>query len=419
MHSTLENTEKIKTKIIEHRRHLHRKPELSFKEFETCKYICEVLAKLNIPYEVVCNTGVVAKIGNVTNVTNVTNVSNSNISNSNVTSNANIVSNAENVNCIAFRADIDALPITENTSLSYSSENKGVMHACGHDMHVAMLLGAAEILKANEKNLNGIVKLIFQPAEESLPGGAKAMIANGVLENPKPQMIFAQHINPAENAGTFSVSKTATMAATCEIYWTIKGKGTHAAQPHLGSDTILVATNIISLVQSLMTKYRNPLEQAILSVCSINGGNANNIFPDEVRMSGTLRTFDENSRDYYLELLADKCQQLAKVYDTDCIVDVVKGYPAVINNEGVVEIFQNVVEGLFGSENFSICEPKMIAEDFAYFALEVPACFYFIGAKDTDFGEYFPLHSPKFNPSESVLTKGSALIVELAMNILK
>jgi len=362
-----------------------------------------VLEELKITYEIVCNTGVVAKIGNI---------SSENIS-------ENIITNVKNENCIAFRADIDALPITENTDLSYSSQNVGIMHACGHDMHIAMLLGAAEILKINEKKLNGVVKLIFQPAEESLPGGAKMMIENGVLENPKPKMIFAQHINPAENVGIFTVSQTAAMAATCEIYWTIKGKGTHAAQPHLGNDTILVAANIISFAQSLMTKYRNPLEQAVLSICSINGGNANNVFPDEVKMSGTLRTFDENLRDYYLELLVEKCQQLAKVYDADCVVEFVKGYPAVINNSQCVTVVQECVEELFGKDNFLICEPKMISEDFAYFALEIPACFYFIGAKNPVLEEYFPLHSPKFNPSEEVLTKGSSLIVEIAMKILK
>ncbi|MCL1902222.1 MAG: M20/M25/M40 family metallo-hydrolase [Alphaproteobacteria bacterium] len=181
-------------------------------------------------------------------------------------------------------------------------------------MHTAILLGAAEILQKNIDKLNGVIKLIFQPGEEVLPGGAKLILDSGVLHSKdlndkslnelQPQMIFAQHINSEENTGVFSVSKTAAMAATCEIYWTIKGKGTHAAQPHLGNDTILVAANIISFAQSFMTKYKNPLEQAVLSICSINGGNANNVFPNEVKMSGTLRTFDDaeivNMKTFYL-----------------------------------------------------------------------------------------------------------------------
>ena len=390
MKNIIEITNKINDKIVAHRRQIHANPELSFKEFETCKYICKVLDDLKIPYKIICDTGIVATIGNIKN----------------------------GKKAIAFRADIDALPIIEDTGLSYSSKNAGIMHACGHDMHIAMLLGAAEILKTNEEKLNGIVKLIFQPAEESLPGGAKLMIENGVLENPRPEMIFAQHCNPALEVGSFSTVSGAMMAATCEIYWKIKGKGTHAAQPHQGSDPITVAANIISFAQTFINRYRNLLEPAVLSICSINGGTANNIFPDEVKMSGTLRTFSEKTRNELLKLLVDKCQKIANFYDTKCDVEIVYGYPPVINNSDAFEVVKNCVCELFGDAHFSICEPKMYAEDFAYFANEIPACFYFIGTKNSNPDTHYPLHSAKFNPAENALTKGTALIVAIAEKLL-
>jgi amidohydrolase len=285
-------------------------------------------------------------------------------------------------------------------------------------MHAAMLLGAAEILKTNEKNLNGVVKLIFQPAEESLPGGAKLMIENGVLKNPKPKMIFATHCNPALEVGNFSTVDGVIMAATCEIYWTIKGKGTHAAEPHQGSDPIIVAANIISFAQSFINRYRNPLEPAVLSICSINSGTANNIFPNEAKMSGTLRTFSENTRDELLKLLIDKCQKIANSYDTECEIEVVYGYPSVKNNSDAFAVVKNCVSELFGEESFSTCEPKMFAEDFAYFANEIPACFYFTGTKNANVDTDYPLHSAKFNPDEKALAKGTALIVAIAEKLL-
>ena len=394
MKNILETANAISDKIIEHRRKIHSKPELSFKEFETCKYICDVLDGLKIPYQIVCDTGVVATIGNIDSM-------------------------EKNDNCIAFRADIDALPITENTGLSFSSQNEGVMHACGHDMHIAMLLGAAEILKADEKKLNGIVKLIFQPGEELLPGGAKLMIENGVLENPKPQMIFAQHINPNDEVGKISTVNGAVMAATCEIYWTIKGKGTHAAQPQQGNDPIIVAANIISFVQSFVIRYQEPLAPTVLAICSINGGTANNVFPDEVKMSGTLRALSEETRNELLKLLTDKCQQIASSYGTECDIEVIYGYPPVINDSAAVEVVKDCVKGLLGSENFSFCESKMLAEDFAYFAKEIPSCFYFIGGKTADADICYPLHSAKFNPDEKVLAKGTALIVAITKKLLQ
>lgn len=391
MTNIIQQVAKINDRIIEHRHRIHSRPELSFQEYETCQYICNVLSELNIPYQIICNTGIVALIGDAERYSD---------------------------NCVAFRADMDALPIVEDTGLSFSSLNHGVMHACGHDMHVAMLLGAAEILQNEISKLKGVIKLIFQPGEEYLPGGAKIMIENGALENPTPRMIFAQHIEPAVNVGQFTVAETDAMAATCEIYWTIKGKGTHAAQPHQGNDPIVVAANIISFAQNFMIRYRNPLEAAILSICSINGGSANNIFPDEVKMSGTLRTFNEKTRNEYIELLTVKCKQLAAVYNTECEIDVVYGYPPVINNIKAVEIMKKSVEELFGYDSFAFCEPKMWAEDFAYFANKIPACFYFIGTKNKKDDVFYPLHNAKLNPDEQALEKGTALIVYIAKKVI-
>ena len=409
MKNIIENTNKINEKIVAHRRQFHANPELSYKEFETCKYICKVLDELKIPNKIVCKTGVVATVGNIY----------SEEKSRSETAKSSFASNNQPIGCIAFRADIDALPISEETNLSYSSKNAGIMHACGHDFHAAMLLGAAEILKENEQNLNGIVKFIFQYAEESLPGGAKFMIENGVLENPTPEIIFAQHCEPDLEVGKFATVNETIMAATCEIYWTIKGKGTHAAQPHQGSDPITVAANIITFAQTFINRYRNPLDTAVLSICSVNGGTANNISPDEVKLSGTLRTFNEKTRNELLELLEKKCKQIANSYDTVCEVEIIYGYPPVKNSSEAVDIVRNSVVELFGQEYFSICEPKMIAEDFAYFAKEIPACFYFVGVKNANSDLNFPLHNAKFNPNEKALAKGTALIVAIAEKQLK
>ena len=266
---------KIYEKVVDYRRYLHQNPELSFKEFNTTRFIISKLQQLNINFYQPTETGVVAIIGN-------------------------------GDNCVALRADIDALPIKEETELPFSSYNEGVMHACGHDMHTAMLLGVTEILNDLKHEYNGCIKVIFQPGEEKLPGGASVLIKAGVLENPKPLAIFGQHIYPDEKEGVIALNSGPFFASADEIYWTIVGKSGHAAQPQLSNDAILASSHLINFYQTMITKFKNPLNPGVLSVTSINGGSATNIFPDKVKMMGTLRSFDENWRLEMHNLIVEK-----------------------------------------------------------------------------------------------------------------
>ena len=377
----------IEQKIIEYRRHLHTNPELSFKEYETQKYIIDVLSKLEIVCENIGNTGVVAHIGDVKKYSD---------------------------NCIAFRTDMDALPILEDSDISFCSINKGIMHACGHDLHIAMLLGAAEIFQKNIYKYKGCIKLIFQPAEEVFPGGAKIMIEAGCLKNPTPKMIFAQHIDPDNEVGNFSAAINKAMASTCEFKITIKGKGTHASTPYKGIDPVLVASNIINFAQAFQIRNNNPAEPIVLSICAVNGGIVNNAFPDKVEMLGTLRSFDEEQRNNLLAKFTDKVGLLCDVYDAKCEFQINLGYPPVVNDKKGFNLVKESVDELFGKNSFNICSPKMWAEDFSYYANEIPSCLFFTGINKTGCKEIYPLHSNKLNPSEDALIMGTAVMVSIA-----
>ena len=259
--------EKIKTlatqykdEFIAVRHHLHANPELSFQEFETSKFVQQKLTDLQIPFTIMAKTGVVAIIEGKNPKERI----------------------------IALRADMDALPITEENDVVYKSKNKGIMHACGHDVHTTCLLGAAKILQETKGDWNGTIKLIFQPGEEKNPGGASIMIKEGVLENPKPQGIIGMHVHPGLNIGKFSFRTGRIMASTDEIFITIKGKGGHAAAPHLTTDTILTASHIVVALQQIISRNNNPISPSVLSICAFNGGNVTNVIPSEVKLMGTL-----------------------------------------------------------------------------------------------------------------------------------
>lgn len=376
----LEQSNQLFFKIREYRRHLHSNPELSFKEYNTSSYIKSKLDELNIEYKTLCETGVVGHIGDKAK------------------------------NCVALRADIDALPITEETGLEYSSLNNGIMHACGHDMHTSMLLGASEILKSIESDLNGCVKLIYQLGEEKLPGGASLMIKEGVLENPTPKAIFGQHIYPGENVGVISTNFGYVMGSADELYITIKGNSTHAAQPQLGNDPILASASIIQFVQNIITKYRNPLEPAVINITAINGGTATNIIPDEVKLMGTIRTFNEDLQNTIHHHLNHDLKLIGSTYGCEVEVNILKGYPPVYNNKELTEFVINNSKEIYGDENFVEFEPKMWGEDFAYFAKQIPACFWFIGVKKPELISMPVLHNSKINPVEEAMINGMAIM---------
>ncbi len=388
MLETIKNkANEIFPKIQTHRRHIHQNPELSFEEFETSKFIQNELTKLGIEFKILGNTGVIGLVG-------------------------------KGNKCVALRADIDALPIFEETGLDYKSQNDGVMHACGHDMHTSMLLGAAEILKSIESDLNGCVKLIFQPAEEKLPGGASILIKEGVLENPKVDAIFGQHIYPGDSSGLFATNSGYVMGSADELYWTISGKSTHAAQPHLGYDPILAASQLIVFYQTLMTKYKDPLDAGVLTVGSINGGNATNIIPDKVEMKGTLRSFNLEWREQMHHLLIEKSNELCKLYGCECDLKIIKGYPPVFNNETLTNFSKLSANQVFGTDNVIEFIPKMWGEDFAFYGQVIPASFWFLGIKPLEIENMPALHNSKLSPDEIPMINGMIMLAKVAYDYL-
>jgi len=370
--------------MVSHRRHLHKYPELSFHEFKTSDYVKKVLTELGISWRAVSGTGVVGMIGS-------------------------------GGDCIALRADMDALPIQEETGLDFCSMNDGVMHACGHDFHTSMLLGAAKVLKEKEKKLKGCVKLIFQPGEEKIPGGASLMIKEGVLDNPKPKMIFGQHINPSIETGVISTATGAIMASADELYWTLTGKQAHAAQPHTGNDPIIASAQVITTLQSVISKFRNPLEPAVLTVTSVHGGSATNIIPESVDMMGTLRFFNNKSRNEAHKKIEEISKTISSVYGVESNYHPLMGYPSLKNDESATEIIRKSAYSLFGDDAFKHLEPIMWAEDFAYYAEKIPACFFFLGVKSKN-SEPQSLHNSKLSPDENALIYGASIFVSAVLH---
>ncbi len=379
--------EEIYQQVVDFRRKIHQNPELSNKEFATTEFIISILKENNIEYKRITETGVVGVIG-------------------------------YGKNCLALRADIDALPIKEETDVPFASQNHGIMHACGHDLHTAMLLGSAIILKKFENHLNGTIKLIFQPSEESIPGGALKMIKAGVLDNPRPKFILGQHIYPELNTGEIAVSAGPVMAAADELYWNLYGKGSHAAQPHMGNDPLVVAAHLIIHLQTMLNKNKNPFSPAVLSVTSVIGGKATNVFPDFVSMQGTLRTFDAELRSKLHKLIEHNSRQLSSLFDVKCNVEIRKGFPALINDAELAEKFKTITVSLLGNDKVHNFEPKMWAEDFAYFAREVPSVFWLLGVKNALDNEIIPLHNSKLNPDELAMKTGVLTMVNAAIELL-
>ena len=370
------------------RRHLHSNPELSFKEFETSAFIQKKLTEWDIPFEVKAGTGVIGLIKGKDPQSRV----------------------------VALRADMDALPITEENTVEYKSNNIGVMHACGHDVHTTCLLGAAKILSETKNDWAGTVKLIFQPGEEKNPGGASLLIKEGVLENPAPEKIFALHVHPGMEAGQFSFRGGMVMASADEIYITIKGKGGHAAAPHLTADTILVAAQIVISLQQIVSRNNNPFNPTVLSITSVQGGNTTNVIPSEVKLMGTLRAMNEEWRFKAHELIKDQVQSVAKALGAEADVTIDVGYPFVKNDEGLSASARKLAEEYAGAENVSETELRMGAEDFAYYSQKIPACFFRLGAGNKAKGITANVHTPIFNIDENAIEHGIGMMAWLAVN---
>jgi amidohydrolase len=385
--TTRERVQNLFPELVELRRHLHRFPELSFKEVETSNFISEHLTSMGIAHTRMATTGIVAHIG-------------------------------AGDRCVALRADIDALPIHEETGLPYASERPGVMHACGHDTHTAMLLGAARILKEREADLGGVVKLIFQPGEELSPGGASLMIADGALENPRPEIMFGQHIYPDAAAGTLQFVAGPALASADELYWTIQGFGAHAAQPHKGNDPLLAATGLVHHLRSLITSRRNPLHPGVLTITSIHGGSATNIIPDVVELKGTLRAFNNEWREFAWTWLEEQTRAYCALYECEGNLNIVKGYPPLINDEHAVSFARTVAQTVVDPSAIDNFEPKMWAEDFAFYSQQMPVCFWMLGGRPLDMDAMPGLHNAAFAPAEEAMVIGTTLLVASAQTYL-
>ncbi|NCI51454.1 amidohydrolase [Sediminibacterium roseum] len=367
------------------RRHLHANPELSYQEFETSKFIQSKLSAFGIPFEVKATTGVLGIIKG-----------------------KNPASRT-----IALRADMDALPIQEENELDYKSKNAGVMHACGHDVHTTILLGAAKILNELKNDWEGTIKLLFQPGEERNPGGASYMIKDGVLENPKPEGIYGLHVHPGLDLGKLSFRKGRVMASADEIYITIRSKGGHAAAPHLTADTVLIASHLIVGLQQLISRNNNPTSPSVLSICSIQGGHTTNVIPSEVKLMGTFRAMDETWRYRAHELIRKLATGLVESMGAEIDLHIDVGYPTVDNDPVLTGKGWELANEYMGKENVLETEMRMGAEDFGYYTQLIPGCFYRLGVRNTDQGIVHNVHTPKFNIDERAIETGMGMMAWL------
>ena len=371
--------------FIEVRHHLHMHPELSYYEFETSKFVQSKLASFGIPFEIKATTGVLGMIKG---------------------------KNPES-RVIALRADMDALPIQEENEVTYKSKNAGVMHACGHDVHTTILLGAAKILHELKNEWEGTIKLLFQPGEERNPGGASYMIRDGVLENPRPTGILGLHVHPGLDFGKLSFRKGRVMASADEIYITIKSKGGHAAAPHLTADTVLIASQLIVSLQQIISRNNNPTSPSVLSICSIQGGHTTNVIPSEVKLMGTFRAMDEAWRYKAHELIRKQATGLVQAMGAEIDLHIDIGYPTVDNDPVLTTAAWKRADEYMGKDNVLETEMRMGAEDFGYYTQVIPGCFYRLGVRNKEKGIIHNVHTPQFNIDERAIEKGMGIMAWL------
>jgi len=376
-------------RILEIRRHLHAHPELSFKEFETSKYICSILDEEGIAYRNgIVETGILAEIKGI---------------------------NPEK-RTIALRADMDALPIVEANEVSYRSKNEGVMHACGHDVHSSSLLGAGMILNTLKDHWEGTVQMIFQPGEERIPGGASLMLKDGIFDQKRPEHIVGQHVYPELESGMVGFKGGKYMASTDEIYLKVIGKGGHGALPHRNIDPVLIASHIVVGLQQLVSRKARPDIPTVLSFGKILGNGATNVIPDFVNLEGTFRTVDEKWRDIAHQEIKEMATCMAESMGGKCDVKILKGYPCLINDEALTRKKIEAAKAYLGQEKVVDLNIRMTAEDFAYFAQEVPGCFYRLGTGNEKKGIIAPVHNAHFDIDESALITGMGLMAWMALN---
>ncbi len=365
------------------RHHLHKNPELSFQEYKTSEFICSQLEALQIPYQKnIAKTGVVGIIEGKN----------------------------PSSKTVALRADMDALPINELNNSEYKSQNAGVMHACGHDVHTSCLIGAAKILNQLKDEFEGSIKLIFQPSEEKSPGGASIMIEQGVLENPNVQSIFGQHVFTPVEVGKVAFCYGNMMAACDEIYIAIKGKGGHGAYPHDTHDPVMMAAQMLVALQQVVSRSLPPLEPVVLTFGKVIANGATNIIPDEVHIEGTLRTMNEKVRSDAQILIERIAKSIVEGLKGTLDLKIVRGYPSLKNDMQLTQKAFNRAVAYLGKENVLETTGRMGAEDFAFYSQIIPACFYRLGTGNAAKGITSFIHTPTFDIDENAIPVGMGLM---------
>jgi amidohydrolase len=373
--------------VVEIRQKIHTNPELAFEEFETAALVSEKLTQYGIDHQTgVAKTGVVGLIKGKTPDSKV----------------------------VALRADMDALPILELNDVPYKSGNEGKMHACGHDVHTSVLLGAAKILNELKSEFEGSIKLIFQPSEEKYPGGAKIMIEEGVLENPKPDVIIGQHVYPELDAGKVGMKSGMYMASTDEIYLTVKGRGGHGAIPQRNIDPVLIASHIVVSLQQIVSRNSNPAMPTVLSFGKFIANGQTNVIPDVVKLEGIMRTFNEEWRADMKNRITKMAKGIAESMGGSCDVFIDQGYPFLVNDYEITKNMRNYAIEFLGDKNVTELELRTTAEDFAYFSQKIPGCFYRLGVRNRSKGIDSNLHTATFNVDEESIKTGMGVMAWLA-----
>ncbi|MGZ5243414.1 MAG: M20 metallopeptidase family protein [Bacteroidia bacterium] len=377
--------------IIRIRRHIHTNPELSFYEENTAQFVEEELRKIGLKPFRMANTGVIALLEGKNPAKKT----------------------------IALRSELDALPILEKTNAEYKSVHEGIMHACGHDVHTSSLLGAARILSQFKDQFEGTIKFIFQPGEEKLPGGASMLIHEGVLENPAPNYMLAQHVQTEIPAGKVGFRKGLYMASTDEIYITVKGKGGHGAMPHLNIDPVLITAHLIIALQQVVSRWSKPQLPTVLSIGKVIADGATNVIPDVVKLEGTFRTFNEEWRFEAHNRMREMAKGLVESMGGEVDFDIQVGYPFLHNDEALTERMHFSATQYMGAENVIDLDLRTTAEDFAFYTHHVPACFYRLGTGNPEKGITASVHNPYFDIDEGALEIGSGLMAWLALEELR
>lgn len=384
----LQKANNIKEEVIGIRRDLHMYPELDFELFRTSKKVKEFLDKENIEYYETAKTGICALIKGNGDKT------------------------------VALRADMDALPIQETNDIEYASKSENKMHACGHDVHTAILLGATKILNSMKGELNGNIKLLFEPAEETT-GGAQIMINEGALNNPEVDAIFALHVEPEIQVGKIGIKRDVVNAASNPFTIKIIGKGGHGAYPHRSVDPIVIASNVITTLQNVVSREISAVYPAVISIGTIKGGTAQNIIPESVEISGIIRTMTLEHRKYVKDRLVEITEGICSSMRAKCEIQIEESYPCLYNDDNTVDILQNAAADIMGKENIiALKHPAMGVESFAYFSLKKPSAFYFLGVRNEANDVMYPLHNSKFDVDEECLVTGIALQCKAAVDFL-